>query len=322
MSVVATAGPYGKTTGTAAGPSGPSGQSTYVNEFVAWADSDYIYAIKLEWTGGSPASVLYGDKSHGTKAVKTLGTGEWVCAAYVDVDPQSFLRGLSFDSNINTGIYLGGEFGDTIYTAFSGSNDQWTDLIVYTGENGLGNTVIWGIEFYYNTPSFFPYPAELALPALGIMAHSMVVAKSLKKVGKLRGQLSIQAPSCDPPAGTDPAKAQLWYRTFRAQENCKEMFLVYFPSILVASALGYQVFGKWAARTVGILSLTGAFFRYKYLNAYIEDADKRGPAFRNAALSMKPVFYLAVVSCGYLVGKEVITSVRRRLSRQNRKVVE
>jgi len=316
MTVVDTAGPYGKTTGTSTGPSGPSGQSTFVYKFSVWADADYIYGIKLFWDSGSTYFV-YGDDSHGTKTTIEMGPGEWVCAAYVCVDPQNYFRGIGFDSNLNTGIYSGGYTAGAITTAFEDNSYKWTDMIAYTGTLG-GNTVIWGIEFYYTAPSFSPL-RELALPALGVMAHTMVVARSLMKVGKLRSELKVIAPSCEPPAGTDPLKVELWHRTFRAQENCKESLLVYFPSILVASAFGEEVFGKWASRTVGILSLAGAFFRYKYLNAYIEDAQTRGAPFRYGTMAMKPVFYLAVVSCGYLVGKQLVDSLKKRLAPAKKK---
>ncbi|ETO12218.1 hypothetical protein RFI_25158, partial [Reticulomyxa filosa] len=167
-----------------------------------------------------------------------------------------------------------------------------------------GITVVWGIKFYYTTPTFSAV-ADLALPALGLLAHSAVVASSISKVGELKSQLSIMAPSCDPPQGTDPQKVQLWYRTFSAQvlcvifffnlserlkernergkkkrgketqihfdffffflkkENCKESFLIYAPSILIASAFGHEMLGAWASRAVGALSLMGAYFRYQ-----------------------------------------------------------
>jgi len=49
----------------------------------------------------------------------------------------------------------------------------------------------------------------------------------------------------------------------------------------------------------------GAFFRYRYMKAYIADAETRGRPFRNALWTMRPIYYLAVASCGYLVGKQL-----------------
>jgi len=94
------------------------------------------------------------------------------------------------------------------------------------------------------------------------MAHAYVVAKNMMNVGKLRTALSIKAPSCEPPPTTSPNDAQLWHRSFRAQENCKEMFLVYLPSILIVFSMRCHVFGKWAPRAVGALALVGAFSRH------------------------------------------------------------
>ncbi|ETO03562.1 hypothetical protein RFI_33840, partial [Reticulomyxa filosa] len=298
MVVVHLSSAYGSTSGTSTGPSGPSGQSTAITKFSVWATSDYlclvflfffsIFILPYKKNGfiliNRCIQIVLGDnnchiwryqlkkkerkhkitthhkkkifvnntKANGTKTTVQLGSGEWVSAIYVDVDNQGILRGISFDSNIVQQIMTVGYIGDGLTTFCQ-----------------CGITVVWGIKFYYTTPTFSAL-SDLALPALGILAHSAVVGQSYSKVDELKSQLSIAAPSCDPPQGTDPQKVQLWYRTFRAhvlcffiylkkkkkkkkrkepffcklfkkkKENCKESFLVYAPSILIASTFGRE----------------------------------------------------------------------------------
>jgi uncharacterized MAPEG superfamily protein len=291
-----TAGPYGHNSGTSEGP-GTGSQDTAVTKIEAWKNSNYIFGLKLWW--GESTSCMYGYDAVGTHVELVLEEGEYVKGIKYHLE-DGYLRGLRFIRNDGY-LFNIGYLNDDKPTAFD--DKVFTDMVTKKGTLS-DNNIVWQATFYYVNPPM-PLYATLACPSLGVMAHTAVVARSLMKVGKLRSQLGIKAPSCEPPPGTDPDKVQLWYRTFRAQENCKEMFLVYLPSILIASTMGYHAFGKWAPHAVGTLSLVGAFFRYKYLNAYIEDADKRGKPFYYAGMCMKPVFFLAVVSSGYLIGKEL-----------------
>jgi len=310
MVVIHTTASFGLNTGTVAGPSGPKGTRIPVTKFTVWVDKEYIYAIQLYWKN---ATAIYGDNSRGSAETIELEKCDYVNGIYCDVDPNGGFRGFAVDSHVKGGIWSGGYLADGTSTALIGAHNKWTDIQVWTGIQ-QSKKVIVGIKFYYTTPSVWPDPAILALPALGAMAHTAVVTASFFKVGALRYKLDVKAPSCEPPPGTDPAKVQLWHRTFRAQENCKEMALVYFPSILIASVLGYEAFGRWVPRAVGVLSLGGAFFRYKYLNAYIQDADTRGPPFRMALHCMRPVLFLAVASSAYLIGKEIYYGIHRLLA--------
>jgi len=296
-----TAGPFGTTSGTSEGP-GTASHTDSVTKIIAYSTSAYIFGIKLFW---GATNVMYGSTHDLNGEVLDL-TDDFVKEIKYHIDATGVMRGMRFRTSLGTIMSIG-YLNDNKPIAFSGATNHFTDLVTYKGTVG-GDVVIWGATFYYTGPAYslrVSTVQRMACPALAVMAHTMVVAKSLMKVGKLRGELNIKAPSCDPPAGTDPAKVQLWHRTWRAQENCKEMFLVYLPSILIASTMGHEAFGKWVPHAVGAFSLVGAFFRYKYLNAYIEDADKRGKPFKFAGMCMKPVFLLAVVSCGYLVGKQI-----------------
>jgi len=302
------AGAYGSTSGTSEGP-GTMSQTTNVTKIIGYGDGSYIFGIKLFW--GTP-SLMYG-QTGGASGITLSGlTDDPVCEVKYLVT-SGILRGVKFTTVDSRILEVG--LTTATSTAFSGSTDEFTDMVTYKGT--VNNVeVIWGATFYYKVvpiPKPFSgaiWPQEMAWPSLAIMAHTFVVSKSFMKVGKLRGTLGINAPSCDPSPTTSPSDAQLWYRTFRAQENCKEMFLVYLPSILIASSMGYRAFGKWAPRAVGALGLIGAFFRLKYLNAYIEDADKRGKPFGYAMKSMQPIFYLAILSSGYLVGKELYRCIQ------------
>jgi len=298
------AGPYGSTSGTSEGPATGS-QNTNVTKIIGYGDGSYIFGIKLFW---GTTSFMYGSTG-GASGITLSGLGDDPVNEVKYLVTSGILRGVKFTTGGLRILEVG--LTTATSTAFSGSF-EFTDMVTYKGTvNSV--VVIWGATFYYHTAPPVPrlLPREMAWPSLAIMAHVFVVAKSLMNVGKLRTLLSIKAPSCEPPLTTSPSDVQLWYRTFRAQENCKEMFLVYLPSILIASSMGYHAFGKWAPRAVGALALVGAFFRHKYLKAYIEDADKRGKPFYYASLSMKPVFYLAVASSGYLAGKELYHAIQK-----------
>jgi len=201
-----------------------------------------------------------------------------------------------------------------VNVAYDDPDYYLSDIEVWSESIDSVETIV-GIVFYFHEyksddeMKLFKQPSEMAFSALGLMANAMVVAKSLKNVAKLRRDLNVNA-SNQPPQGTDSLKVDLWHRTVRAQESCKETFLLYAPAIVVATLFGQEVFGKWAPRAVGALSLVGAFYRYKYMNASIDDPKTKGTPFRNAAMAMKPVYYLAVVSCGYLVGKEVYSQCK------------
>jgi len=307
-----TVGPVG-TTGNQEGPNG-IGYTTAVTQIDGYSSASYIYGIKLYWGG---TSQMYG-QTNSLSPVTLNCSGDAVMEIKYHIDATSVLRGIKFKT-VSTATLTIGYLDDDRITAFSNSDNVFTNLTTFKGTISSVVT-IWGATFYYTGTALQSarHPlcvAELGLPALAVLAHTVVVAKSLMNVGKLRRTLAIGAPSCDPPLTTSPSDAQLWYRTFRAQENCKEMFLVYLPSILIASTLGYHVFGKWAPRAVGTLAMTSAFFRHRYLNAYIEDADKRGKPFYFASMAMKPVFFLAVVSSGYLVGKELYHTVMGHVSK-------
>jgi len=307
---MSSAGPYGSTSGTSEGP-GTVGQTTTVTKIIGYGDGSYIFGIQLFW---GTSSLMYG-QTGGASGITLSGLGSDPVREVNYLVTSGILRGVKFTTDSLRILEVG--LTTAISTAFSGSTLEFTDMVTYKGSvNSV--VVIWGATFYYKS---VPIPrllsGEMSWPALAIMAHTMVVAKSLMNVGKLRSALSIKAPSCEPPpTTTSPSDTQLWYRTFRAQENCKEMFLVYLPSILIASSMGYHVFGKWAPRAVGALALVSAFFRHKYLNAYIEDADTRGKPFYYASLSMKPVFYLAVASSGYLAGKELYHCIQECSSKK------
>jgi len=311
---------FGNTaSGTAYGPytTSPVTLTTPITYIEGYATGSYVFGIRLWWGSNS---LMYG--SEHKLDVEDLDCSEDpVYKIEYRLNVSSQLMGIRF-TTVSSVLALG--YADYTQTAFSNASNVFTNMSARTGAIG-SDTVIWGATVYFTGPAP-PAPisphhhlcvAELGWPALAVLAHTSVVAKSLMNVGKLRSRLAIQAPSCDPPLTTSPADAQLWYRTFRAQENCKEMFLIYLPSILIASTLGYHAFGKWVPRAVGTLALVGAFFRHKYLNAYAEDADKREKPFYYASLSMKPIFYLAVVSSGYLVGKELYHTVMERVSNKS-----
>jgi len=297
---------YGSSSGTFEGP-GTAGQTTTVTKITSYSSTAFVYGIELEYGG---TSKMFGVTNEAKAQPFNLTDDPVYKIEYVVSSGQ--LRGLKF-SNSTASLAMGLA---VTATAFNDADYLFTDMETYKGVVGGFLTVLWGAKFYYvdTTPSFRLFrnvgPPEMAWPLLAVMAHVAVVAKSLTKVGQLRRALGITAPSCDPPLTTSPSDAQLWYRTFRAQENCKEMFLVYLPSILIASTMGYHAFGKWVPRTVGALTLLGAFFRYKYLNAYIEDSDKRAKPFYQATLAMKPIFFLAVASSGYVLGKELYHCVK------------
>jgi len=300
-----TAGPVGTSSGTSEGP-GTMGHTTDITQIIAYAGSSYIYGLKLYW---GMTNVMYGS-TNGLSGETINLSGDPVKRIKYHIDATGILRGIEFKTVSNAEFPIG-YLNVSQAVAFNNTDNRFTDLVTYKGTVN-GTVVIWGATFYYTGTAFggellapLCSSVELAWPALAVLAHTAVVAKSLMKVGKLRGQLGIKAPSCEPPLTTGPSDSQLWYRTFRAQENCKEMFLVYLPSILIASTMGYHAFGKWAPRAVGTLAFVGACFRFKYLKAYCEDADKRGPPFYYASLCMKPIFFIALASCGYLIGKEV-----------------
>jgi len=289
--------------------------SIRVNYCNVLADYAYCYGIELGWGSGSPTSYTYGNSSNGfSNAADTYGIDFF--QYYLDSNtPTNFVGVNMYEWNeTQVNIISCGNQSPAANTAFEYKKLWLADVAVWTKEIAEIQTIC-GVMCYYNGKfsdgemKLFNQPSEMAFPALGLMANAMVVAKSLKNVAKLRRDLNVNS-SNQPPQGTDSLKVDLWHRTVRAQESCKEMFLLYAPAIVVATLFGQEVFGKWAPRAVGALSLVGAFYRYKYMNASIDDPKTKGTPFRNAAMAMKPVYYLAVVSCGYLVGKEVYSQCK------------
>jgi len=284
-----------------------------------YSDYTYIYAITLNWhESESPNTYTYGNTSYGTANTSTFTTPPISQIIYYLDETTDFVGVEMYDWN-NGGEYNILSCGNTApaqNTAFSDEDDKFQDIDIYwKNVSGYGPAIL-GICIYFYDPNLlkmFRSPSEMAFPALGLMANAMVVAKSLKKVSKLRSQLNVKASNGEPPTGTDPNKVALWNRTVRAQESCKEFFLLAAPAIVVAACFGREAFGSWVPKTVGALSLVGAFFRYRYMKASIADSETRGRPFRNALWSMKAVHYLAVASCGYLVGKELYSHCKDNL---------
>jgi len=307
MTTVYTSGPWGTTTSHTQGPSGPSGHTTAVNGLTIWADSgnNVIYGITLTWPHS--ISVNYGNTGTGVSDVSTFGLPAIDQIVYY-LAGGYFVGVEMYQNNNGQNFVIGdGNIGGTAGTAFNGTNYAFSDIQVWTKTLSGIETIV-GITFYYYDPpglKMYRMPSEMAFPALGVMANMMVVAKALKRVSRLRCQLNVQASSGEPPTGTDPNKVALWHRTCRAQENGKEFLLFSVPAIAIAAYFGYEAFGSWVPRTVGALSLAGAFLRYRYMKAYIADGETKRPPFRNAMWTMKPIHYMAVASCGYLVGKKL-----------------
>jgi hypothetical protein len=139
------AGPYGRTGGAAQGPG--NDLTTPITKLMVWSDANYIHGIKLFW---GTKSVMWGVKS-GQRTVSVLGPDEYVNQVYVSVDPQGWLRALSFDSNLEPGLLTAGYYGGGLTPVLTGPNARMTDMTGYIGTDALGQKDIWGIKLNYTS---------------------------------------------------------------------------------------------------------------------------------------------------------------------------
>eukprot|EP01083_Nonionella_stella_P223420 796263_1 len=98
---------------------------------------------------------------------------------------------------------------------------------------------------------------DMVYPIFGVLCNGLVVAESMKAVGKLRHQFQIKSPSVEPNEDMKEEEKQRWYRTYRAQCNCIEWFSLTSPIFIGAALVSKKAFGsygKYANKVLGICS--------------------------------------------------------------------
>eukprot|EP01083_Nonionella_stella_P214166 771853_1 len=124
---------------------------------------------------------------------------------------------------------------------------------------------------------------DIVYPVFGVLCNAYVVAESMRAVGKLRHKFVIRAPSIEPHDDMKEGEKQRWYRTYRAQVNCVEWFSLTSPVFIGGALVGKEAFGsygKYVPGVLGAISVLNAYYRYRYLLAYQEEADSRNTWFQ------------------------------------------
>eukprot|EP00484_Ammonia_sp_Unknown_P001504 CAMPEP_0197020494 /NCGR_PEP_ID=MMETSP1384-20130603/1295_1 /TAXON_ID=29189 /ORGANISM="Ammonia sp." /LENGTH=185 /DNA_ID=CAMNT_0042448127 /DNA_START=31 /DNA_END=588 /DNA_ORIENTATION=+ len=161
---------------------------------------------------------------------------------------------------------------------------------------------------------------DMVYPIFGVLLNALVVGQAMQAVGKCRHKYQIKAPSIEPHDDMKEEEKQEWRRTYRAQVNSVEWFSLTSPVFIAGSMIGKKAFGeygKYVPRFLGACSILNAYFRYKYVKAYQEQADARAPYFHRITAIARPAIMVAMSACVYLIYQDVKCVVSKYRSKSN-----